>query len=284
MKEENCIKKIILTITSILLCIYSLVSCTGNNSDLKNEENTISNISIFESGNNIGDKLSENPVLVLENEKEIKLFLNLIGKASKMDGILDIVTPKYIAEISYLDKQETIYFSIFNEDKNYSGMFVRKGKRGVGYIFRTQDIEEFMKEYKDVFNINEDLVSDNDVANNQLKYSESPYTLEMAINNGDIVNVHGDKYNTNKLDKFIENVKLGIEDNIKIVEFTYEGDPIITTLNYNSEKIEYIFDNTRDTFGSPTVIEKSFNADDFYENDIGYFLTEERDDFLLFVK
>lgn len=77
-----------------------------------------------------------------------------------MDRVLDIANPKYIAEISYLDKQETIYFSIFKEETNYSGMFVKKESTEVGYKFRTQDIEEFMKEYKDVFNINNNLTSD----------------------------------------------------------------------------------------------------------------------------
>ena len=44
MKGGINMKKIILVITSILLWIYPLVSYVNNNLDLKNEENTISNI------------------------------------------------------------------------------------------------------------------------------------------------------------------------------------------------------------------------------------------------
>lgn len=90
-------------------------------------------------------------LIVIENEDKIKLFSNLIDKAIKIDGILDIANPKYIEEILYLDNQETMYFSIFKEEANYSGMFVKKGSTEVGYRFRTEDIEEFMKEYKDIY-------------------------------------------------------------------------------------------------------------------------------------
>lgn len=110
----------------------------------------------------MGEKLKDVPILVVKDKEKIKLFSNLIDKAIKIDGILDIETPRYIVEISYLDKEETIYFSIFNENESYSGMFVKKGKTEVGYKFRTQDIEEFIKEYKDVFNINDDLISGSD--------------------------------------------------------------------------------------------------------------------------
>lgn len=94
--------------------------------------------------------------------------------------------------------------------------------------------------------------------------SNEDYSLEKAIESGYFVIGHNKIYNKDKLDKFIENTSINsknrIEDSIKIVQYTTEGDPIITELSYKIKdetylhagkpvnKTTYIFkrDNTRD--------------------------------------
>lgn len=94
--------------------------------------------------------------------------------------------------------------------------------------------------------------------------SNEDYSLEKAIESGCFVIGHNKIYNKDKLDKFIENTSINsknrIEDSIKIVQYTTEGDPIITELSYKIKdetylhagkpvnKTTYIFkrDNTRD--------------------------------------
>lgn len=91
--------------------------------------------------------------------------------------------------------------------------------------------------------------------------SNEDYSLEKAIESGYFVIGHNKIYNKDKLDKFIENTSINsknrIEDSIKIIQYTTEGDPIITELSYNindsfsgkqENKGGYILkvDNTRD--------------------------------------
>ena len=112
--------------------------------------------------------------------------------------------------------------------------------------------------------------------------NEDKYTVEEAIENGDIVNVHGDITNYKKLEEFILNINNKIEDEIRIVEYTIEGDPIIMELKYHSKDLIYKYDNTRDKFGSPTLIEEKYRPEDFYENIFGYFITTEEQDIFIF--
>lgn len=80
------------------------------------------------------------------------------------------------------------------------------------------------------------------------------YTPEIARKNDDVVTVHGESYNVEKLDKFIdrfENKKANTPDMIRITMYTTEGDAIIHDLIASIESIKLIEDNTRDKFSSP---------------------------------
>lgn len=124
------------------------------------------------------------------------------------------------------------------------------------------------------------IVDDN--GNSNIKVNETPYTIEEALNNGDIVNVHGNITNYEKLEAFMENINNKIEDNIKIVQYTIEGDPIIIELKYDGKDLSYKYDNTRDKFGTPTLKEEKYKPEDFYENIFGYFIaTEDQDIFII---
>ncbi|MFD0824693.1 DUF4362 domain-containing protein [Neobacillus sp. M.A.Huq-85] len=59
--------------------------------------------------------------------------------------------------------------------------------------------------------------------------------------------------NLTRLKSFIQNVSKGKKDNIRVVSYTKEGDPIISDITTNVEILEVKSDNTRDEFGDKTI-------------------------------
>lgn len=124
--------------------------------------------------------------------------------------------------------------------------------------------------------------------------SNEDYSLEKAIESGYFVIGHNKIYNKDKLDKFIENTSMNsknrIEDSIKIIQYTTEGDPIITELSYKIKDETYLFngkptnkttyilkvDNTRDKW-SVQEDRKITTNDDIPGNIYGITETKEGD-------
>ncbi|MFD6506349.1 DUF4362 domain-containing protein [Bacillus sp. NPDC060175] len=52
--------------------------------------------------------------------------------------------------------------------------------------------------------------------------------------------------NLYKFEKFVLNVEQGKVDEIRIVNYTHEGDPIFQTLEHSGKEIRHILDNRRD--------------------------------------
>ncbi|NRD78511.1 DUF4362 domain-containing protein [Bacillus sp. BRMEA1] len=103
------------------------------------------------------------------------------------------------------------------------------------------------------------------------------YQPETAIENGDIVNLHGKISNLDKFKNFIKNVKSGNKDKIRITMYTDEGDPIFYNLNYDSKQIQYTFDNSQDKFAGSDKGVKSTSCTDIgtknTENVVEYHLS-----------
>lgn len=130
--------------------------------------------------------------------------------------------------------------------------------------------EDFEEEY----NKQENIIN----YTNNIKYkdlSEVPenYPMEQAIKDGCII-IGSDVFNKAKLDSFIENTNVNNKDRksdyIRIVQYTIEGDAIITDLEYKND-IGYILttDNTRDAFGADTkVIINNDIPSEFYTIDL----------------
>lgn len=55
--------------------------------------------------------------------------------------------------------------------------------------------------------------------------------------------------NNERLQNFIDNVDASKNDKVNIVNYTTEGDPIITQLNYNCRDIVIAIDSSKDKFG-----------------------------------
>ncbi|SFS72141.1 DUF4362 domain-containing protein [Paenibacillus sp. BC26] len=79
-----------------------------------------------------------------------------------------------------------------------------------------------------------------------------PYNPDRAIENGDVVNVHGKYSNLEKWNQFVTHVKekQAGRMNVRITQYTIEGDPIFYELTYDGKQIYYTFDNSMDAFGS----------------------------------
>lgn len=83
--------------------------------------------------------------------------------------------------------------------------------------------------------------------------NSKPYNSDTAIKNGDIVNLHGNIKNSERLEEFHQNNLLGSEDKIRITQFTIEGDPIFYDLDFNGEVISFRYDNSKDKFGTTSI-------------------------------
>lgn len=73
------------------------------------------------------------------------------------------------------------------------------------------------------------------------------YTTEMAIKHNDIVENVFLSYNTERLLQFIENVKNGVPDKVRISSFGVDNpfSPTISILQYDGEMIIYTVDTSR---------------------------------------
>lgn len=65
----------------------------------------------------------------------------------------------------------------------------------------------------------------------------------------DVINRHGDIRNVTNLDAFIEKDR----ENLQIIHYTIEGDPIFYLLKYQDNQIQMKYDNTQDDYGTPMV-------------------------------
>lgn len=110
------------------------------------------------------------------------------------------------------------------------------------------------------------------ITNVELENLPKDYSLEQAIKDGCFIITNNKIYNKNRLDEFIKNTEINAqnrkEDTIRIVQYTKEGEPIITELSFkvkdetyilsgeNVNKTTYILkrDNTRDSYAEKQEI------------------------------
>ena len=72
----------------------------------------------------------------------------------------------------------------------------------------------------------------------------------------DIIDKHGNLENKERFDQFFNNVQQGIDDRIRIVRYTTEGDPIIYSYEFENEGINVTIDTRRDGYGQGNIIHK----------------------------
>jgi len=79
------------------------------------------------------------------------------------------------------------------------------------------------------------------------------YDSNEAIKRGDIVDLHGQVSNLDRLDKFINNIETGTKDKIRLTRYTEEGDPIYYDFTFDGNKVKYKYDNSNDKHGSSKI-------------------------------
>jgi hypothetical protein len=99
--------------------------------------------------------------------------------------------------------------------------------------------------------------SENPISNSYIDLDKIPedYNHELAIKNGDVVDLHGLGYNVYKLDNFIEGFKnntLTLGDMVRVTRYTIEGDPVIFDIVINDDGASLIIDSTKGKFISPS--------------------------------
>ncbi|WP_394137830.1 DUF4362 domain-containing protein [Cytobacillus oceanisediminis] len=73
----------------------------------------------------------------------------------------------------------------------------------------------------------------------------------------DVIDSHGSIEHLEELDRFIEQFNKQKKAKVRIVQYTIEGDPILTDLDYDREIIHYQHDTTRDQYGSGSITKKT---------------------------
>ena len=142
------------------------------------------------------------------------------------------------------------YEIIINDEEHY---MVKQDCKAIEKGDKQADITE--EQLKSI----EDIIENNIDEQKLLEEIPQEYPMQQAIKDGCVVISYNAVFNKGKLDSFIANTTANNEnrqsDFIRIVQYTTEGDPIITDLEYR-ENLGYIltYDNTRDAFGADTKV------------------------------
>jgi hypothetical protein len=81
-----------------------------------------------------------------------------------------------------------------------------------------------------------------------------PSVNDPEVNIDDTIeDMHGKVKNAERLEKFYQNTLYGKKDNISIIRYTTEGDPIFHDLGFDGNEIKYTYDNSKDKFGEPDI-------------------------------
>lgn len=108
------------------------------------------------------------------------------------------------------------------------------------------------------------------------------YSFEQAISDGCFIITHNQVYNTKILEDFIENTKIAnknrTSDIIRIIQYTKEGNMLITDVCYQKYQNKYVVvtDNTRDKFAEATS-KKTIIKNDFPDKLYGITKKEKED-------
>ena len=202
-------------------------------------------------------------------KKGIKIFLIILGVI-----ILGLIF--FAVDYNRVQKQEKPIFCI-----NYSTLRDGGTKAYIGLGYKVIDfnmlngynemkIGSWFMQYEDLeseysayteeqLNPIEEIIEKNIDEQKLLEEIPQEYSMQQAIKDGCVVISYNAVFNNIRLNSFITNTNADNEnrksDFIRIVEYTIEGDPIITDLEYKKDD-GYIltYDNTRDAFGTDTKV------------------------------
>ncbi len=119
---------------------------------------------------------------------------------------------------------------------------------------------------KDQQNLQEPTENKENIPEQALEELPQEYSMEQAIQDGCFVITYQGLYNVEKMEQFIENTKIEapnrIANKIRIMQYTVEGDPIITELSYQIQKETYLFSG-KEVPRTNYEVKKDFTRDKF---------------------
>ncbi|MFJ7934524.1 DUF4362 domain-containing protein [Sporosarcina sp. NPDC096371] len=110
--------------------------------------------------------------------------------------------------------------------------------------------------------------------NSTIKNLEQNNIPDYTPGSEDIIGMNGEIENIERFKEFLNNVEKGKNDNIRVVIYTVEGDPMLHELEYDGEVIKSTTDTRRDKFGEGSIINTTCTSIEVVE-------TTERTDYIL---
>lgn len=169
---------------------------------------------------------------VFKQSDEIMLVIEALQGANKIEGVLDVRTPDYDIVIAQGGSQRAVHLWLDPETK--TSMYTEVSDTGTGYMLSAADTEKLKKK---IFGLS--------------------YRVELAVENGDVVNALVKWHNLDVWETFLENVKSKTADEIHVTSYTIEGGAIFQDFIFDGQNIAYTFDNTHDAYGKP-IKQQSF--------------------------
>lgn len=108
----------------------------------------------------------------------------------------------------------------------------------------------------------------------QSAQNNTNYILEFISSPEDVVDNNIEIQNIERFEQFLSNINEGKADEVRIVRYTTEGDPILHVLEFNGETIKSTFDSRRDEYGSGGISQTTCHSIEEVETreGTGYFL------------
>lgn len=94
------------------------------------------------------------------------------------------------------------------------------------------------------------LLSGCGMGNTKTNKNENHDKTGTVITSNEIINIHGNVKNLERLDEFVTNVSNQKSDEIRVTHYTIEGDPIYDEVVFNGKQLSITHDTTEDAFGS----------------------------------
>jgi hypothetical protein len=76
--------------------------------------------------------------------------------------------------------------------------------------------------------------------------SACSYDSEKALNNGDVINMHGPIFNYSIFESFLDSVDSQKPDMVRITNFMLDGNPTFYNLNFDGSSIDLEIDKSKD--------------------------------------
>lgn len=158
---------------------------------------------------------------------------------------MDLGNPIFKINIEYEKVKQEYYVYDRPAQSDKEGIVLQKINNSISenkeYYLLTEDLDV-------IKNLTQEVLKNRNVNNTEMP---EKYSSEMAKANGDVVRTFAEVFNVDKLENFISNVDNNLNDYVRIVKYTTEGDAIITELSYDWGNIIAVVDATRDKFAAP---------------------------------